>query len=156
MHMKKLRYYLTALVLVLMFGSASAQFAVGARGLFGVEGNAYGGVELSVQKIGHSEFDLGWANNSWKFTGLKLFSLIEGRGFGLYAGAGGGFGYYNTHVYDEVFGTLALDLGSYVMLGPVQVGLDWRPEWYIINHSGSDVSFNVALSVRLAFGRSRR
>jgi len=154
--MKKLRFCLVALLLVLMFGSVSAQFAVGARGLCGVEGNAYGGVELSVQKIGRSEFDLGWANNSWKFTGLKLFNLLGGGGFGLYAGAGGGFGYYNSHEYDEVFGTLALNLGSYVMLGPVQVGLDWRPEWYIINHSGSDVSFNVALSARLVFGRRGR
>ncbi len=154
--MKKLRYYFATLLLILMLGSASGQIAVGARGLFGVEGNAYGGVELSVQNIGRSEFDLGWANNSWKFTGLKLFNLLRSGSFGLYAGAGGGIGYYNSHEYDEIFGTLALNLGSYLMLGPVQVGLDWRPEWYIINHSGSDVSFNVALGARLALGRSRR
>jgi hypothetical protein len=151
--MKKLRYIFVAVLLLFIFGVASAQWAIGARGLFGVEGNAYGGVELSVQNIGRSEFDLGWANDSWKFTGLKLFSLLGGRQMGLYAGLGGGIGYYNSHVYDELYGTLAVDLGSYLMLGPVQVGLDWRPEWYVINHSGSNVSFNLALSARLALGR---
>jgi hypothetical protein len=154
--MKTLRCYFSALLLILMFGTASAQIAIGARGLFGMDGNAYGGVELSVQNIGRSEFDLGWANDSWKFTGLKLFNLLGGRGMGLYAGIGGGLGYYRTQEYDEVYGTLAVDLGSYLMLGPVQLGLDWRPEWYVINHSGSNVSSNVALSARLALGRGRR
>jgi hypothetical protein len=151
--MKKLRYLIVAVPLFFVLSAASAQWAIGARGLFGVEGNAYGGVELSVQNIARSEFDLGWANDSWKFTGLKLFSLLGGRGAGLYAGLGGGIGYYNSNLYDEVYGTLAADLGCYVMLGPVQVGLDWRPEWFVINHSGSDVSFNLALSARLALGR---
>ena len=146
----------TALILAGLIGSASAQWAVGARGLLGIEGNAYGGLELSVQNIGRSEFDLGWANESWKFTGLKLFRLLRSRSFGLYAGLGGGMGYYNTHVYDEFYGTLAVDLGTYLKFGPVQLGLDWRPEWYVINHSGSDVSFNVALSARLALGKARR
>jgi hypothetical protein len=151
--MKKFRYILMTVPLLFVFGVASAQWAIGARGLLGVEGNAYGGVELSVQNIARSEFDLGWANDSWKFTGLKLFSLLGGKGAGLYAGLGGGIGYYNSVEYDEAYGTLAADLGGYVMLGPVQVGLDWRPEWFVINHSGSDVSFNLALSARLALGR---
>ena len=154
--MKKLRFYFTVFLLAGMFGTASAQWAVGARGLFGVEGNAYGGLELSVQNIGRSEFDFGWANESWKFTGLKLFSLLRNRSFGLYAGLGGGIGYFNTPVYDELYGTLAMNLGTYLKAGPVQVGLDWRPEWYVINYSGKDVSFNVALSARLALGRERR
>jgi len=65
-------------------------------------------------------------------------------------------GYYNTHVYDEFYGTLAVDLGTYLKFGPVQLGLDWRPEWFVMNHSGSDVSFNVSLNARLALGRGRR
>jgi hypothetical protein len=151
--MKRLRYFITALLLLFMAGTASAQLAIGARGLFGVQGNAYGGVELSVQNIARSEFDLGWANDSWKFTGLKLFSLLGGERAGFYAGLGGGIGYYN--LYDELYGTFAADLGCFVMLGRVQMGLDWRPEWYVINHSGSDVAFNLALSARLALGRGR-
>jgi len=154
--MTKLKYFFTALILAGLVASVSAQWAVGARGLLGVEGNAYGGVELSVQNIGRSEFDLGWANESWKFTGLKLFSLLRAGSFGLYAGLGGGIGYYNTHVYDEFYGTLALDLGTYLKVGPVQLGLDWRPEWYVINYSRQDVGFNLALSARLALGRARR
>lgn len=151
--MTKLRLLLVGGVLLLAFASASAQTGIGVRGLFGIDGNAYGGAELTYQKIGRSEFDLGWANDSWKLTGLKLFNLLSSGGYGIYAGVGGGLGYYKTHTYSEWYGTLAVDLGSYLMLGPIQLGLDWRPEWYVINHTGNNVGFNLALSARLVFGR---
>ncbi|MEN8228653.1 MAG: hypothetical protein ABFS38_10905 [Bacteroidota bacterium] len=151
--MKKLKYSVAAILLTAILASASAQTGIGARGLFGVEGNSYGGIEISLQKIGKHEWDLGWSNDSWKFTGLKLFNFIGGAdgGLGLYGGIGAGIGYSNH--YDEFFGSFALDLGSYLWLGPIQVGLDWRPEWNVFNYSGKDVSFNVALSARLMFGK---
>ena len=130
---------------------AFSQIAIGARGLFGVDGNAYGGLEVSLQKPGQSEFDLGFLNDSWKFTGLKQFSLLPSRDLGLYLGAGFGIGYYEPH--DEVFANFAGNLGTYVILGPVQLGLDWRPEWNFFNTPGNDLIFNVALSGRIVFGR---
>ena len=136
-----------------MVGSASAQTAIGARGLFGVEGNSYGGAEFSIQKPGRSEFDFGLANNSWKFTGLKLVNIIPRRNFAFYGGIGGGLGY--SRWYDEFFGSFALDLGTYVLVGPVQIGLDWRPEWNVLNYPGRDVSFNLALSGRILFGKRK-
>ncbi len=152
--MKKLRYLFATVVLIAMFATAGAQIGIGARGMFGVDGGAYGGLELSIQRFGRSEFDLGWSNDSWKFTGLKLFNLIGGGNFGFYGGFGAGIGYSNLS--DEVFGTFAADLGTYIRVGPLQVGLDWRPEWNVFNAPNADVTFNVALSTRLVLGKSKK
>ncbi len=151
--MKKLRLIVAALLATIFITTASAQTGIGVRGLFGIEGNAYGGAEISLQKIGRHEWDLGWSNDSWKFTGLKLFNFLGSNtgGFGLYGGLGAGIGYSNT--YDQMFGSFALDLGTYIWAGPIQVGLDWRPEWNVFNYPGKDVSFNLALSARLMFGK---
>jgi hypothetical protein len=149
--MKRYRYLIAvAIILFPLLTGVSAQTGIGARGIFGVSGNSYGGAELSLQKLGRHEFDVGWANDSWKFTGLKLLNFIPARNFGLYGGAGAGIGY--THRYDEFFGNFALDLGTYILIGPIQLGLDWRPEWNLFNYPGNDLSFNLALSGRLVFG----
>ena len=152
--MKTNRYIIAAAIMLFtLFSGVSAQTGIGARGIFGVEGNSYGGAELSLQKLGRYEFDMGWANDSWKLTGLKLVNVIPGRNFAVYVGAGGGLGY--TRRYDEVFGNFALDVGTYILIGPFQLGLDWRPEWYLLNYSGRDLSFNLALSGRIVFGKRK-
>lgn len=147
----QIRYMAGIFFVWMLAAPASAQVGIGIRGLFGVEGNSYGGAELSVQALGRSEFDLGRANDSWKLTGLKLVRFSKSTNFGFYGGIGGGLGY--TERYDEWFGTFALDLGTYLLFGPIQVGLDWRPEWNVFSYPGKDVAFNVALSGRLVFGR---
>ena len=147
-----MKTYLTILVFAFLFTSGlNAQTGIGARGLLGVDGNAYGGLEFSIQKIGKYELDLGLMNDSWKATGLKLRPFIERNNFGVYGGYGIGIGYYDP--YDELFGTFALNLGSYLTLGRIQIGLDWRPEWNFFNAPGKDLSFNLALSTRWLFGR---
>lgn len=151
--MKYLKYFTVTCLTAFVITSVSAQTAIGARGLFGVEGNSYGGVEISLQKPGRSEFDFGRANESWKFTGLKLINIVPRRNFALYGGVGGGVGY--SERYDELFGSFALDLGTYILIGPIQLGLDWRPEWNVFNYPGQDVSFNVALSGRFLFGKRK-
>jgi len=115
-----------------------------------MDGNSYGGLEFSVQNPGEWEFDLGSANDSWKATGLKHRSIVDRRNLGVYWGGGFGLGYYEP--YDEFFGSFALNLGSYMRLGHLQLGLDWRPEWYFLNYSGNDLAFNLALSGRWIFG----
>ncbi len=139
-------------VIILLFAiQVQAQVGVGARGVLGVDGNAYGGFEFSIQGLHKYEVDLGFANDSWKATGLKLFPFIDRKRFGLYGGAGFGLGYYEP--IDETFGNFALNLGSFILVGPIQVGLDWRPEWNFFNSPGNDLTFNLALSTRWVFGR---
>lgn len=145
------RYILFICISFLFSASAISQVGIGARGIFGVDGNSYGGLEFSIQKPGQYEFDLGVLNDSWKATGLKHYAFVQRRNFGVYGGGGLGLGYYDR--FDELFGTFALNLGSYVMLGRVQMGLDWRPEWNFFNAPGNDLSFNLALSARWVFGK---
>ncbi|MFC2090874.1 hypothetical protein ACFLT1_08875, partial [Bacteroidota bacterium] len=103
--MKKL---VITFVLSMIIGfSLQAQTGIGARGIFGVDGNAYGGLEFSIQKPGRYEFDLGVLNDSWKITGLKQRSFIDRTNFGVYFGYGLGIGYYDN--FDELFGTFALN-----------------------------------------------
>lgn len=144
------KFILISIFSILFFAGASAQTAIGARGIFGVDGNAYGGLEFSIQKPGRYEIDLGLLNDSWKATGLKHYAFVDRRNFGVYGGGGIGLGYYDR--FDELFGTFALNLGSYIMLGRLQTGLDWRPEWNFFNAPGRDLSFNLALSARWVFG----
>lgn len=129
----------------------SAQTGIGARGIFGMDGGAYGGLEFSIQKPGRYELDLGVLRDSWKATGLKQRSFVDRNNFGMYYGYGLGLGYYDR--FDELFGTFALNLGSYLMLGRLQMGLDWRPEWNFFNAPGNNLSFNLALSSRWMFGK---
>ena len=145
------KYILFKLSCLFISIAANGQTGIGARGIFGVDGNAYGGLEFSIQKLGHYELDLGLLNDSWKLTGLKHYSFIDTRNLGLYGGGGIGIGYYDD--FDELFGTFALNIGSYLMLGRLQLGLDWRPEWNFFNAPGRDLSFNLALSARWVFGR---
>jgi len=138
--------------LIMLFTiSAQSQVGVGARGLFKYDGNAYGGLELSIQKINKYELDLGFSGDSWKATGLKLFPFIERKRVGLYGGAGMGVGYYSPE--EDIYGTLAFDIGAFMRIGRLQLGLDWRPEYNFSYPPDSDLSFSTALSARWVFGK---
>jgi|LGVD01.1.fsa_nt_gb hypothetical protein len=133
----------------------NSQVAVGLRGgVFGVDGNSYGGVELSVQKIGSYEFDLGWiSDGSWKLTGLKQFTLIGSKkAFSLYGGGGMGVGLDASSEFQANF---ALNAGlSLRLIKILQLTLDYRPEWAITGNTSNNTQFswnNIALGVRIAF-----
>ncbi len=143
------RYILLLGIVVFTTSFAFSQVGVGARGIFGMDGGAYGGVEFSIQKPCQYELDLGLLNDSWKATGLKHWAFVEKKNLGLYGGGGIGLGYYDQ--FNEMFGTFALNLGTYLMLGHLQVGLDWRPEWNFFNAPDQNLSFNMALSARWVF-----
>ncbi len=145
------RFIIIAFIAMFSAIALQAQVGVGARGILGVDGNAYGGLELSIQKPGQYEIDFGRMNESWKITGLKHYAFVDRKNFGVYGGGGLGIGYYDS--FDEMFGTFALNVGSYIMLGRLQTGLDWRPEWNFFNAPGNDLSFNLALSARWIFGK---
>ena len=71
------RYILFPVILLFFSAGAMAQTGSGARGIFGVDGNAYGGLEFSIQHPGHYELDLGFSDESWKVTALKHYSFVK-------------------------------------------------------------------------------
>lgn len=150
-----MKKYLGTLVIALFLSVAGfSQSAIGVRGgVFGVDGNAYGGLEVSYTKIGSMELDLGWTgSDAWKLTFLKQFGLIGNADkFLLYAGLGAGAGAISSQFHANV----AVDVGiSLKLLKFLQLSLDYRPEWAITSNSYNSTSFtwsNIALGVRFAF-----
>lgn len=147
-------------IIALVFASAGySQTGIGIRGgMFGVDGNSYGGLEVSLQGIASYELDFGYIDGgNWKFTALKLFKLIGKReGFCLYAGLGAGAGLVNgTIIENEFHANLAVDVGvSLRILKFLQFTLDYRPEWAMTNNSYTDTAFewgNIALGARIVF-----
>jgi len=142
-----------ALLMMLSIGAYS-QSAIGIRGgVFGVDGNSYGGLEVSYTRIGSMELDFGWTgNNSYKFTYLKQFGLVgDANNFLLYAGLGAGLGAISSQFHANA----AVDVGvSWKLLNFLQLSLDYRPEWAITSNSYTETSFswnNIALGLRYAF-----
>ena len=116
------------------------------------------GTEISYQRaLGENnrlELDLGWKDTSdfdaYRLTGLYQWIWnIEG-GFNWYAGAGGGFGSWNSNrnaTNDGFYGFFAGDVGiEYVFDFPLQLSLDVRPEF------GFDKGFNDNLDIDMALG----
>ncbi|MBL0342516.1 MAG: hypothetical protein IPP71_17415 [Bacteroidetes bacterium] len=133
-----------------------AQTGIGIRGLWGFDEDSYGGVELSMQKLNKWEMDLGWNENDiWKFTYLKQFKLIQiGDRFGAIYGGIGASGGYNEPK-EEVISTVAGNVGAFVLLGAIELGLDWRPEFGLLNVPNEDFTFTTALSVRFMLGKPK-
>ncbi|MEN8139432.1 MAG: hypothetical protein ABFR62_13480, partial [Bacteroidota bacterium] len=150
--MKKILFISSLLLLFSLSGFS--QNAIGIRGgVFGVDGNAYGGVEFSFQGIGSHEIDFGYiSGGTWKFTGLKLWTLAGNRDrFSFYGGAGVGLGLQREHFHAN----LAVDLGlSLRIVKFLQFTLDYRPEWALTKNSYVDDAFswnNIALGFRFVF-----
>lgn len=131
--------------------------AIGVRGVFGYDHYQYAGAELSfqkdVKKIGRSEFDFGWyASNQWdalKFTGIRQWKMVNKSKFHFYGGVGGAAGYVMfPYAENDFFATVNLNLGVDYRLGLLQLGLDWRPEWTIINNFGTQLGYDAGLALR--------
>lgn len=163
--MKKL--ILSAFMLLGLAFSAQAQdISKNALGLRIGDNDGFGG-EISYQRgMGSKnrlEFDLGWRNSkdvdAFKLVGLYQWVWnIEG-GFNWYAGAGAGVGSWS---YDK---NGFSDSGSFILVAgdlgieynfqeaPIQLSLDFRPEFYL-NNSGdnqfreNDFGPDIALGIR--------
>lgn len=163
--MKKL--ILSAFMLLGLAFSAQAQdISKNALGLRLGDNDGFGG-EISYQRgMGSNnrlEFDLGWRNSkdvdAFKLVGLYQWVWnIEG-GFNWYAGVGAGIGSWS---YDK---NGFSDSGSFVLVAgdlgieynfqeaPIQLSLDFRPEFYL-NNSGdnqfreNDFGPDIALGIR--------
>ena len=146
--------------LLLIGFSLSAQEytkAIGVRGVFGYDHYQYAGAEFSFQKdvkeIGRAEYNFGWyASNQWdvlKFTGIRQWKIVNKSKFHFYGGVGGGAGYVMfPYAENDFFATVVLDLGIDYTLGFIQLALDWRPEWTIINNFGTQLGYDVGFAIR--------
>lgn len=169
--MKKLS--LSAILLLLIAFSAQAQDRKNAIGLRIGDNDGFGG-EVSYQRWldtnNRLEFDLGWRDSKY-YDAVKLAALyqwvwnIEG-GFNWYAGVGGGVGswsidddrfhneYYHGNDDSGAFAFVAGDIGiEYNFDFPLQLSLDFRPEFYLGDNDFREDSFgpDIALGVRFRF-----
>jgi hypothetical protein len=133
--------------------------AIGVRGAFGQDQYSQIGAEFSFRKdigrIGRAEYDIGWyTSQQWdvlKFTGLRQWKIIKKRRFNFYGGIGGGAGLVMfPYAENDFFATVDLNVGIDYTLGFIQIGLDWRPEWTIINNFGTQVGYDIGLAIRFA------
>jgi hypothetical protein len=133
--------------------------AVGVRGVFGYDHYQYAGAEFSfqkdVKKIGRSEYDFGWyASNQWdalKFTGIRQWKIVNKSKFHFYGGVGGGAGLVMyPSAENDFFATINLNVGVDYRLGFLQLALDWRPEWTIINNFGDQLGYDIGFALRFA------
>jgi hypothetical protein len=131
--------------------------AIGVRGAFGHDHYQYAGVEFSFQKdvreIGRAEYDIGWYSSTqwdaYKFTGIRQWKIINKSKFHFYAGVGGGAGLVVfPHAENDFFATVNLNTGIDYTLGFIQLAVDWRPEWTVINNFGTQLGYDVGLAIR--------
>jgi hypothetical protein len=169
------RLFTTAIMLVgLAFGTQAQDISKNALGLRLGDNDGFGG-EISYQrglsKNNRLEFDLGWRNrsnyygnnyddNSIKLAGLYQWVWNIDGGFNWYAGVGGGlanssYNYkFNGIKYNDSYTYLyaAGDIGiEYNFDIPIQLSLDFRPEFYFTDKVNEDFGPDIALGVRYRF-----
>lgn len=133
------------------------------------------GTEISYQRglsdNNRLEIDLGWRSrnnyygnnnnaNFFQLTGLYQWVWnIEG-GFNWYAGLGGGvanssynYKFEGTKYSDSyTYAFLAGDIGiEYLFDFPLQLSLDFRPEFYFSDKVNDDFGSDIALGIRYRF-----
>lgn len=160
--MKKL--FLSAFMLMGLAFSANAQdLSKNALGLRLGDNDGFGG-EISYQreltKKTRLEFDLGLRNsnhvNAFKLAGVHQWVWNIDGGFNWYAGVGAGIGSWKVDSkYGDSSGTYffgAGDIGiEYNFDIPLQISLDYRPEFYANNDYLSGVGNDIALGIRYKF-----
>jgi hypothetical protein len=156
---------LIAFLLVIAGSTGHAQGypkSVGVRTSFSYDQKPYAGAEFSFQsdvgRIGRRETNFGWwASNQWdvlKFTGIRQWKAVNKERFHIYGGGGLGAGLVMfPFAQNEFFATVNLDFGvDYTFAFPIQIALDWRPEWTVINNFGTPLGYEVGLAIRFSFG----
>ncbi len=157
--MKKL--IVTALVLIgLGFTAQAQEISKNVLGLRLGDNNGFG-TEISYQRglsdNNRIEANLGWRNNhnvsAFKLTGIYQWVWEIDNNFNWYAGAGAGLGSWSnsdgngSFVY--ILGNVGIEYNFEEV--PIQLSLDYRPEFgghgYFNNNYGSD----IALGIRYKF-----
>lgn len=135
--------------------------AIGGRTSFGWESTFYGGGEVSLQinraEIRRWELNLGFAGTSsthgTKFITLHQWKLLQNSYFNAYLGTGAGVVYINEKGRDDSFNALlAINAGiDYTFAFPIQIALDWRPEYAFGLDEEGKIGSNLGLALRFAF-----
>lgn len=157
------------MLLGLAFSAQAQDISKNALGLRLGDNDGFGG-EISYQrglsKKNRLEFDLGWRTSN-HVDALKLAGLyqwvwnIDG-GFNWYAGVGAGIGTWSTDDYyiggnryegnSEAVLFAAGDIGiEYNFDVPIQLSLDFRPEFYFGDKLEDDFGPDIALGIRYRF-----
>lgn len=133
----------------------------GVRGVYKDDSKEYWGGEfsyqISLEGMRRLEVDLGMLGSmEWdlfQLTGIYQWRLIRKGGFNFYTGPGLGVGYANYGYGDDKFyGVVAANIGvDYTFRLPLQIAVDWRPEYSVLNEINNDMSHQVGLAIRLAF-----
>lgn len=161
--MKKI--ILSAFMLMgLAFSSQAQDISKNALGLRLGSNDGFGG-EISYQRKlsreNRLEADLGWRNSN-SVSAIKVVGLYQwvwelDKGFNWYAGAGAGLGSWSTDSkYNNDSGSFALiagDVGIEYNFDqvPIQLSLDYRPEFYLNNGYRKDLGSDIALGIRYKF-----
>ncbi len=113
--------------------------------------------QLYMKGIRRLEMDFGaMSSSSWDIlqaTVIYQWCFLQTGGLTLYAGPGAGIGYASYgYAEDEFFGVIAGNVGvDYTFKFPLQVALDYRPEYSAWQQVGKELTNQVAFAVRLAF-----
>lgn len=152
--MKKILITLVALAALTTAAHAQYNHTIGAR--LGA-GSAFG-AELSYQgfltDINRVELDLGAHfgqydevhYNALSFAAIYQWHWFLAGGFGFYVGPGAKAYFREKHAGLGIGGQVGID---YQFAAPVQISLDFRPMYHLINYSGPD--YGAALGIRYAF-----
>jgi hypothetical protein len=134
---------------------------LGVRGAYKSDNVDMWGAEASYQLylkgIRRLEMDFGTMSSStWDIlqaTVIYQWCFLEIGGLTLYAGPGLGIGYASYgYAEDEFFGVIAGNIGiDYTFKFPIQLALDYRPEYSAWQQVGKELTNQVAFAVRLAF-----
>ncbi len=95
--------------------------------------------QISLKGMRRFEVDFGVISSmEWDlflFTGIYQWRLDRKGGLSLYTGLGLSIGYANYGYGDDKFyDILAANFGvDYTFKFPIQIGLDWRPEYSVLN-----------------------
>jgi opacity protein-like surface antigen len=161
--MKKI--FLSVVMLIVLTATLNAQdFSENAIGLRLGDNDGFGGEVSYQRRLANSnrlELDLGWRNsnkiNAFKLTGIYQWVWNIDGGFNWYAGVGGGIGSWsdnNSDVKDSrTFVFAAGDIGIEYNFdeAPIQLCLDFRPEYVGNGYYEKNYDSDIALGIRYKF-----
>lgn len=161
--MTLLRFCLSAIICLILFGTAAAQSYKTAAGI-----RIDNGIQVTVQQyIANNWTAEGILHTSISSENLGLTLLAEKhqkilfRNTNLYYGAGAHYYWMNeptkteTEVSNNVYG-LSFIGGAEISLGRINVGIDWKPELHL-SESANVFDWNGAsVSVRYIFAKRER
>ena len=152
-----MKKFILVLVAVVALGFAgNAQNAIGVRGAFGNSTSAELSYLHGLGSANRLELDLGWHNfKDWgsyiNLTGIYQWNFNISGGLGWFAGLGANVGLYTGRNDNNIGLGFDAQIGlEYKFNIPLQVSIDFRPQWDILG-AGSGFGYGVALGIRYCF-----